>query len=51
MNTHVTSLERTHEAVRDNEVPFKVTKEDLHKINVFISSYQHVDYVKGRQEV
>lgn len=36
MNTHVTSLERTQEAVRDNEVPFKVAKEDLHKINVFI---------------
>lgn len=36
MNTHVTSLERTQEAVRDNEVPFKVSKEDLQKINVFI---------------
>ena len=36
MNTHVTSLERTQEAVRDNEVPFKVAKEDLHQINVFI---------------
>ena len=36
MNTHVTSLERTQEAVRDNEVPFKVSTEDLQKINVFI---------------
>lgn len=36
MNTHVTSLERTQEAVRHNEVPFKVSKEDLQKINVFI---------------
>lgn len=36
MNTHVTSLERTQEAVRNNEVPFKVSKEDLQKINVFI---------------
>lgn len=36
MNTHVTSLERTQEAVRDNEVPFKVSKEDLQKINMFI---------------
>ena len=36
MNTHVTSLERTQEAVRDNGVPFKVSKEDLQKINVFI---------------
>ena len=38
MNTHVTSLERTQEAVRDNEVPFKVSKEDLQKINVFIKT-------------
>lgn len=38
MNTHVTSLERTQEAVRDNEVPFKVAKEDLQKINVFIKT-------------
>ena len=36
MNTHVTSLERTQKAVSDNEVPFKVSKEDLQKINVFI---------------
>ena len=36
MNTYVTSLERTQEAVRNNEVPFKVSKEDLQKINVFI---------------
>ena len=31
MNTHVTCLERTQEAVRDNEVPFEVSKEDLQK--------------------
>lgn len=37
MNTHVTSLERTQKAVSDNEVPFKVSKEDLQKINVLIS--------------
>ena len=38
MNTHVTSLERTQEAVRDNEVSFKVSKKDLQKINVFIKT-------------
>ena len=38
MNTHVTSLERTQKAVSDNEVPFKVSKEDLQKINVFIKA-------------
>ena len=38
MNTHVTSLERTLEAVRDNEVPFKVSKEDLQKISEFIKT-------------
>lgn len=38
MNTHVTSLERTQKAVSDNEVPFKVSKEDLQKINVFIKT-------------
>ena len=38
MNTHVTSLERTQEAVRDNEVPFKVSQKDLQKINVFIKT-------------
>lgn len=38
MNAQVTSLERTQEAVRDNEVPFKVSNEDLQKINVFIKT-------------
>lgn len=38
MNTHVTSLERTQKAVSDNEVPFKVSMEDLQKINVFIKT-------------
>ena len=38
MNTHVTSLERTQKAVSDNEVLFKVSKEDLQKINVFIKT-------------
>ena len=38
MNTHVTSLERTQKAVSDNEVPFKVSKEDLQKNNVFIKT-------------
>ena len=49
MNTHVTSLERTQKAVSDNEVPFKVSKEDLQTvINMLIMSKV---ISRGRAEV
>ena len=48
MNTHVTSFERTQEAVRDNEVPFKVSKEDLQKINVFIKKVINMLIIRQR---
>lgn len=56
MNTHVTSLERTQKAMSDNEVPFKVSKEDLQKINVFIKTVINILVMskvisRGRAEV